>query len=123
MSTTCKCLLSLCRIAGSETSSTAMTFTLMFLVQNQDKLAKLREELDLATASNAPGTLPSYDQVRNLPYLTGCINESLRLRPVAATGSSPHFCIRHGIYLIDSRLMAPIFLPLLQVCRTKSMKT
>ncbi|KAG0340388.1 hypothetical protein BG004_006423 [Podila humilis] len=73
-------------IAGSETSSTAMTFTLMFLVQNQDKLAKLREELDLATACNAPGILPTYDQVRNLPYLTGCINESLRLRPVAATG-------------------------------------
>lgn len=63
-----------------------MTFTLMFLVQNPDKLVKLREELDLATASNAPGLLPSYDQVRNLPYLTGCINESLRLRPVAATG-------------------------------------
>ncbi|KAG0096331.1 hypothetical protein BGZ93_004714 [Podila epicladia] len=73
-------------IAGSETSSTAMTFTLMFLVQNQDKLFKLRQVLELATVSNPPGTLPSYDQVRNLPYLTGCINESLRLRPVAATG-------------------------------------
>ncbi|KAG0358601.1 cytochrome P450 [Gamsiella multidivaricata] len=73
-------------IAGSETSSTAITFTLMFLVKNPDKLAKLREELDLATASNLNGTLPAYDQVRNLPYLTGCINESLRLRPVAATG-------------------------------------
>lgn len=66
----------LCRIAGSETSSTAMTFTLRFLVQNPDKLIKLREELDLAAASNAPGTLPSYDQVRSIPYLTGCINES-----------------------------------------------
>ncbi|KAG0328769.1 hypothetical protein BG000_000317 [Podila horticola] len=73
-------------IAGSETSSTAMTFTLVFLVQNQDKLTKLREELDLAAANNAPGALPTYEQVRNLPYLTGCINESLRLRPVAATG-------------------------------------
>ncbi|KFH69694.1 hypothetical protein MVEG_04500 [Podila verticillata NRRL 6337] len=73
-------------VAGSETSSTALTFTLMYLVKNTDKLAKLREELDLATASNAPGVLPSYDQVRNLPYLTGCINEALRLRPIAATG-------------------------------------
>ncbi|KAF9101684.1 hypothetical protein BGX29_005355 [Mortierella sp. GBA35] len=73
-------------IAGSETSSTAMTFTTMYLVRNPDKLAKLREELDLATASNTPGALPTFDQVRNLPYLTGCINESLRLRPVAATG-------------------------------------
>ncbi|KAG0304428.1 hypothetical protein BGZ98_005520 [Dissophora globulifera] len=73
-------------IAGSETSSTALTFTLMYLVKNPDKLVKLREELYLATASNAPGMLPSYDQIRNLPYLNGCINESLRLRPVAATG-------------------------------------
>ncbi|KAF9586756.1 hypothetical protein BGW38_000007 [Lunasporangiospora selenospora] len=72
-------------IAGSETSSTAMTFTLMFLVKNPDKLAKLREEIDLATASNDKGAIPAYDQLRNLPYLTGCINESLRLRPVAAT--------------------------------------
>lgn len=75
------------RVAGSETSSTALTFTLMYLVKNTEKLAKLQEELDLATASNAPGVLPSYDQVRNLPYLTGCINEALRLRPVAATGN------------------------------------
>ncbi|KAK3815001.1 MAG: cytochrome P450 [Benniella sp.] len=73
-------------IAGSETSSTAITFTLMYLVKNPDKLAKLREELDLATASNPYGVLPTYEQVRNLPYLTGCIHESLRLRPVAATG-------------------------------------
>ena len=63
-----------------------MTFTIMYLVKNPDKLAKLRKELDLATASNGPGALPTYDQIRNLPYLTGCINESLRLRPVAATG-------------------------------------
>jgi len=59
----------------------------MYLVKNPDKLAKLREELDLATASNPYGVLPTYEQVRNLPYLTGCIHESLRLRPVAATGA------------------------------------
>lgn len=68
-----------------------MTFTIMYLVKNPDKLAKLREELDLATASNTPGALPTYDQIRNLPYLTGCINESLRLRPVAATGKKCRF--------------------------------
>ncbi|KAG0332021.1 hypothetical protein BG000_010406 [Podila horticola] len=50
------------------------------------KLAKLREELDLATAGNPKGTLPTYGQVRNLEYLTACINESMRLRTVAATG-------------------------------------
>ncbi|KAF8930172.1 hypothetical protein BGZ58_008423 [Dissophora ornata] len=73
-------------IAGSETSSTAMTNTLMYLVANPRTLKRLREELDQATASNPSGAVPTYDQVRNLPYLTACINESMRLRPVAATG-------------------------------------
>ncbi|KAG0048105.1 hypothetical protein BGZ83_006899 [Gryganskiella cystojenkinii] len=73
-------------IAGSETSSTAMTNTLMYLVKNPRTLNKLVRELDQATANNAIGALPTYDQVRNLPYLTACINESMRLRPVAATG-------------------------------------
>ncbi|KAF9961169.1 hypothetical protein BGZ70_008346 [Mortierella alpina] len=73
-------------IAGSETSSTAITNTLMYLVKNPSTLKRLREELDQATASNPMGALPTYDQVRNLSYLTACINESMRLRPVAATG-------------------------------------
>lgn len=70
-----------------------MTFALMYLVENPEKLTKLRKELDLATASNSWGDIPSYDQVRSLPYLTGCINESLRMRPVAATGKEiSHLC-------------------------------
>ncbi|KAK3804901.1 MAG: cytochrome P450 [Benniella sp.] len=73
-------------IAGSETSSTAMTHTLMYLVDNPRTLKRLCEELDQATACSPPGSVPRYDQVRNLPYLTACINESMRLRPVAATG-------------------------------------
>jgi len=75
-----------CSIAGSETSSTAMTHTLMYLVRNPAILNRLYEELAQATASNPKGSLPTYEQIRNLPYLTACINESLRLRPVAANG-------------------------------------
>ncbi|KAF9331192.1 hypothetical protein BGZ91_012214 [Linnemannia elongata] len=73
-------------IAGSETSSTAITVALMYLVKHPKALKRLREELDQATASNPTGALPTYDQVRKLTYLTACINESMRLRPVAATG-------------------------------------
>lgn len=64
-----------------------MTNTLMYLVKNPRTLEKLVQELDEATVSNPPGAIPTYDQVRNLPYLTACINESMRLRPVAATGT------------------------------------
>ncbi|KAG0256656.1 hypothetical protein BG011_004383 [Mortierella polycephala] len=73
-------------IAGSETSSTALTNTLIFLVRNPKALRRLREELDQATACNPEDALPTYDQIRNLPYLTACLNESMRIRPVAATG-------------------------------------
>ncbi|KAF9579826.1 hypothetical protein BGW38_003754 [Lunasporangiospora selenospora] len=73
-------------IAGSETSSTAMTNTLMYLVNNPKALKRLCDELNQATATNQKGSIPTYDQVRNLPYLTACIHESMRLRPVAATG-------------------------------------
>ncbi|KAG0216406.1 hypothetical protein BGX28_002876 [Mortierella sp. GBA30] len=73
-------------IVGSETGSLAMTATIKFLVQNPEKLIKLREELDLATATNGNGILPTYDQIRKLPYLTACINEALRLRPIASSG-------------------------------------
>lgn len=64
-------------VAGSETSSTAMTHTPMFLVKNPKKLVKLQEDLDLATTGNPNGYLPTYDQVRNLEYLTASINESI----------------------------------------------
>jgi cytochrome P450 len=59
----------------------------MYLVKHPKALKRLREELDQATVSNPTGALPSYDQVRKLTYLTACINESMRLRPVAATGN------------------------------------
>ncbi|KAF9164036.1 hypothetical protein DFQ26_001868 [Actinomortierella ambigua] len=73
-------------LAGSETTSNALMWSIMYLVKNPDKLKRLREELDAATTANGPGELPLDDQIRKLPYLHGVINETLRLRPVAATG-------------------------------------
>ncbi|KAF9898603.1 hypothetical protein BX616_003827 [Lobosporangium transversale] len=73
-------------IAGAETISIVLNFTLMFLVKNPDKLSKLKAELDFAAASNPCSSLPTYDQIRNLPYLTGCIYETLRLRTPPAQG-------------------------------------
>ncbi|KAF9391499.1 hypothetical protein CPB97_006417 [Podila verticillata] len=45
--------------------------------RNPKKLVKLQEDLDLATTGNPNGYLPTYDQVRNLEYLTASINESI----------------------------------------------
>ncbi|KAF9976206.1 hypothetical protein BGZ73_008988 [Actinomortierella ambigua] len=73
-------------IAGSETTSNALMWSIIYLVKNPDKLKRLREELDAATAANGPGELAVDDQIRKLPYLQGVINETLRLRPVVSSG-------------------------------------
>ena len=67
-------------IAGHETTSTAMSWTLFGLSQNQEAQRKLREELmTLATDD------PTMDELKALPYLDMVIRESLRLySPVPA---------------------------------------
>ncbi|KAF8927063.1 hypothetical protein BGZ58_010665 [Dissophora ornata] len=72
-------------VAGVDTSATVIGNTIMFLAKNPEKLARLREELSLATASNEEGVLPLLDQIRKLPYLSACINETLRIRPIVTT--------------------------------------
>ncbi|KAG0239324.1 hypothetical protein BGW41_007809 [Actinomortierella wolfii] len=73
-------------IAGSETTSNALMWSIIYLVKNPDKMKRLREELEIATASNAPDELPNEEQIRKLPYLQSVINETLRLQPVVASG-------------------------------------
>ena len=61
-------------IAGHETTSTAVSWTLFGLSQNLQAQRKLREELvTLATDK------PSMDELKALPYLDMVIRESLRL--------------------------------------------
>lgn len=102
------------RLGGSATVATPLTTTLMYLVENPDKLAKLKEELDAATATNAVGELPSWDQIRGLPYLTGCINECLRLRPSPAVGMSLHVCVTLNV--LDSLFIFLLLLTNICIC-------
>ncbi|KAF9981398.1 hypothetical protein BGZ75_007347 [Mortierella antarctica] len=71
---------------GSDTTASIMGYTLLFLAKYPTTLARLQEELDFVHATNEEGSLPSYAQVRPLPYLNACINEALRLHPIVPTG-------------------------------------
>ncbi|KAG2144204.1 cytochrome P450 [Suillus clintonianus] len=63
-------------IAGYETTSVSLTWSLIHLSQRPDIQTKLREELF------AFGADPTYDQLKaNLPYLDGVVHEVLRLHP------------------------------------------
>ena len=52
---------------------------LFFPWQNPDKLRKAQEEVDRVLAGGK--SHPSFDDTRELKYITRCINESMRLYP------------------------------------------
>ncbi|PTB37888.1 hypothetical protein M441DRAFT_200670 [Trichoderma asperellum CBS 433.97] len=65
-------------IAGSETTATALSGTLNYLVNNTDKLDILKREIRQAFPEENDINL---DALRKLPYLNAVINEGLRLCP------------------------------------------
>jgi cytochrome P450 len=69
--------------AGTDTTTAALTNSIYLIYEHPKVLAKLREELDIATGIVE---VPSYDQLANLPYLRAVIEESLRVRPASSMG-------------------------------------
>ncbi|CAG9806317.1 unnamed protein product [Chironomus riparius] len=67
--------------AGSDTSSTTISFALTELAFNQDAQEKLRAEL-VEKTKNTNGEI-SYDLLHELTYLNQVVNESLRMHPPA----------------------------------------
>ncbi|KAK6942715.1 Cytochrome P450 [Dillenia turbinata] len=64
-------------VAGHETTGSVLTWTLYLLSQDFSSLLKAREEVDRVLQ----GKHPTYDDIKDLKYLTRCINESMRLYP------------------------------------------
>ena len=77
-------------IAGHETTSGLMSFTLYFLLNHPDVLAKAYEEVDRVLGRDI-ATTPTYAQVNQLEYVRAILLESLRLWPTApAIGLYPY---------------------------------
>uniref|UniRef100_A0A5B6YVF4 Carotene epsilon-monooxygenase n=1 Tax=Davidia involucrata TaxID=16924 RepID=A0A5B6YVF4_DAVIN len=64
-------------VAGHETTGSVLTWTLYLLSKDPSSLIKAQEEIDRVLQGRPPG----YEDVKNLKFLTRCINESLRLYP------------------------------------------
>jgi len=69
-------------IAGTDTSSNTMTFTLIRLLQNPTTLARLQQELSTLPLDPTTNLIP-HSALKDCAYLDCCIRESMRLDPVA----------------------------------------
>lgn len=67
-------------LAGEDTTANSMAWMLSLLIANPDKLARLQQEVRQAFP---PGQAPTMDALNQLEYMDACINETMRLKPVA----------------------------------------
>ncbi|KAJ6184876.1 hypothetical protein N7519_006177 [Penicillium mononematosum] len=63
--------------AGTETTARSITVAMFYLIHNKEIMAKLRAELK--TVLPTPLSKASWVDLEKLPYLTGVVNEGLRL--------------------------------------------
>lgn len=71
-------------IAGSDTTSNSSCALLYHVARTPGCLAKLQAELDAAVPAGVD--VPTYDMVRDLPYLQDVLNETLRFHSTSGIG-------------------------------------
>ncbi|KAL1871213.1 hypothetical protein Plec18167_007147 [Paecilomyces lecythidis] len=83
--------------AAGENTEIALTNIIWLLVRTPRAAERLRQELNEAFATSAePMIIPSYDMIKDLPYLRACIDEGLRLRP-SLPGGLPRVVPKGGM--------------------------
>jgi len=82
-------------IAGSDTTSTALCSLMFWVLRTPGVLRKLQEELSAALAPHGEWEVPRYATVKDLPYLSAVINETLRVHSTSSLGL-PRVCPPSG---------------------------
>ncbi|KAG0649869.1 Cytochrome P450 53 [Hyphodiscus hymeniophilus] len=74
-------------IAGSDTTGNTITHVIDMMILYPQKLRKLQAELDSAFPSPLPENwVSSFAECKDLPYVSGVIHETLRLRTTVSVG-------------------------------------
>ncbi|TVY36064.1 Benzoate 4-monooxygenase [Lachnellula occidentalis] len=71
-------------IAGSDTTSNTSCAILYYITKTPGVLAKLQKELDAAIPAEID--VPSFEMVRDLPYMHNCIQETMRIHSTSSLG-------------------------------------
>lgn len=98
-------------IAGHETTSGLLSFTLYLLLKHPEVLKKAYEEVDQILTS----PIPTYKQVKELKYIRMILNESLRLYPPIPSIilSAKEDTVLGGKYAVKKKQPVAVLIPLL----------
>jgi len=86
--------------AGVDTSSSTLQSLVLALVLHPESQAKVHEELDRVVGQTRS---PTWQDEPNLPYLKAFINETMRWRPVAILGGTPHASTEDDIFTYQGK--------------------
>lgn len=106
-------------IAGHETTSGLLSFTLYYLLKNRDVLTRAYAEVDAVLGRNIDQP-PSLKQIGQLPYIRAILLEALRLWPTApAFGLAPFKDeVLGGKYAIPKGTFTTVLIPSLHRDKT-----
>jgi hypothetical protein len=75
------CADSVTSFAGSDSTASTMQSMCHSVLRNPAIYAKLKQEIDEATASGKLSEMPQWSEVQALPYFQACLKEAMRVRP------------------------------------------
>ena len=73
-------------LAGEDTTANTLAWMIYLLSRHPEALARARDEVRGLLADRSgetPHPLPSQEHLQQMPYIEACINETMRLKPVA----------------------------------------
>ncbi len=99
-------------IAGHETTSGLLSFTLYYLLKNRDVLKRAYAEVDEVLGRNIDRA-PTLPEIGRLPYIRSILSEALRLWPTApALGLAPYDdVIIGGKYAVPKGTFTTVLIP------------
>lgn len=74
--------------AGSDSTASTMQSFSWHVLRNPAIYAKLKKELDDATAAGKLSDMPQWNEAQALPYFQACLKEAMRIRPAVGLNIS-----------------------------------